>query len=36
MDFDAPTLGGTVKIVFLPHLQCSTYIVMKYDQLGLN
>ena len=22
MDFDAPTLGGAVKAVFLSHLQC--------------
>ena len=27
MDFDAPTLGGVVKAVFLPYLHpCSSYL----------
>ena len=29
MDFDAPTLGGAVKVVFLPHLLSQRFFINK-------
>ena len=38
MDFDAPTLGGVVKAVFLPHLHMEFYVkFLKFmRQIGTN